>query len=1588
MNVKYRIVSLLLSALVIYFSFSGLIFADDVQTGTCTHRHTEECYKEVSACLYQTDDTAAENDAEPNDTVVKEEHICSKESGCVTKVLFCSHVHDAKCGYFNEKGSHLILSWEWIDEEGYLVQDEATGVWGLGLPGANEKSPVTEQMLSELLPAEITAVFSDNSSKVLPLKWDYTSFPNEGAYEGDYTLTAALQENYRLAEETAALSVLVSLGSGQTLAVSDSVLQQHVVTDGVVEPADMKLNLFDYGVNVIAPTSGDILTKESNRHFRASGSNAPFSGINEWNRGINKDHLLIFGDGLVHGGFWNKGAGESNTYGKEYAGMEGIVKNVLENGYPSINTAAARDQLLGDQSVRDWTKIMDWKLAGDHIEQKSGSYWTYDGLNPQNLSDQLIANWEKATGQTIETGTESLDYLFNPEIEHDFKETYKNVTGLFQLDDQGYYYYDMRYNFAEFDKEANKFVLYDAPATRRSDEKGPDGKGSTGNFFPFNTGAQVFSDTDAQGNLTSDVPCSGSKNGGQYINHHFGMTMEVDFRQPVLGKINVGGNGEQNDMVFEFSGDDDVWIYIDGVLVLDLGGIHSEIYGTINFATGEVCIGRAYGNIVGLPDEPTNPDQLVTQTTLKDLFEAAGVDTSSSTQWRENTFASNTDHNLQLFYLERGNYDSSLSMRFNLVPRLFQQIKKVNQDGNPIENVEFAMHYAVETADGFVADGPALITLKTDADGTAPFVEPNSITKDNAQGSPFNFIDRYVEGHEYYILKETVTPFGYRSLPIDVVLRFDPENTMLIVQNPWITGAYASFTSTITGSRGVTYGVFDELTGDIKPSGDVLDADIQSSGLVVAVPMLLEESTGKWKALYGSNVNGFNAIKPEFRTEESWRESLLTAVLYQCSDTRDNVPSWHLEWNQESHQLEGTLSDLPGRADRYLLNNNSGDMKMVYAIIDYNSLAKLGVSDPNVSSDEKYEAIGAYINQLVAGGMTREDAVKVTRDLILNGNGDDRDLHTLNTDQFNRNFRSLIYIPNEQRELRIWKVDQNGNRRNGAEFTLYRDAALTDEVVRGVTATVGDQDGVLIFTPSPEKTETGETAPGYAQVLWARSQHDKYYLKETNAPEGCELNETVIPVHVGIYSIYADAGTSDDGVTVMAGVGKLVQTMKKYAADEEVNITLRDITANAEVQETGTFQMYGWQPMNLDGTNVQRSINLHYGKNALVDYGMHDEDGGQIYYPYFVTDTGFIRTRIRQNWSGLDGTSNRYGDEGTNYDANKENLGDSDITSLFSLLNIVVVTDQTSQDSKTGELTVSKIITGGVDSDDEYNRNFLFDLKLTDENGNEIDPSQQFYFYGTNKSGYISNGGTILLHHDESITILGLPEGTHFTVTEKMNQEHGYTPLGGVIREGTIVSNRTAAAKYINVRGETLPFTFTKVDAEDLATPLAGAKFMLYWWSDNGTPDTALIPLAGPSEDSGWTLVSSVTSDANGEVNFGSLAEGTYRLLEVLAPDGYILPRAQWQLSVVSDADAMKLASITTVGVLGDKPPAFAVTEGAYKLPNMPEVTIPFTGAGQQPYPFRALGVGMLCTAALTALGYSAFSGRKAKRKKKENVIS
>lgn len=683
-----------------------------------------------------------------------------------------------------------------------------------------------------------------------------------------------------------------------TVTLKDINLSDHTVP--AANPGNVTVNLFDYWAKTQYPsaaTGSDLLDK-NDLHFHEEGATdiisstpAYYADKDNWNLGINRGHLLLFGDGMIHAGLWNKGAGENCRYGNKYAGMEGIVKNVLtENGYPELNLAMANKILTDGTPYRDEKLIKDYRLADDHDDEKGTAYFSD---NVQNLSNTVIACW----GKDINTDTESLQYLFDPTDGTYFKTSYQNVKGLFQLDNQGYYYYDMRKNFAEFSTTGgNHFILYDAPATLRTD-----GNQSVGNFFPFNKGSEVFNGIDADENLTSTVSCFNNS-----MNHHLGMTVDVDFRQPANGMLHTSTGSQA--MTFEFAGDDDVWVFIDDVLVLDLGGIHSEIYGTIDFSTGDVYIGRAFGT-KGIPNDPENPNHMVTHTTLLDAYKAARK--TSVTSWTNNTFASNTSHTLKMFYLERGNYDSSIALRFNLPPLLYQRIEKVDQDGQPLAGAEFVLHPASRTNDTnairclYTDDGQrgqtfyvrpddseTLVTLTTDANGSAVFLTPDN--------SYFNFADR---GDQYYVLREKTAPSGYRIQPVDIVLHYDPVTSMLSVANRWTTGAYACSVSNVTAAGQLNYGQVSN--GTIRPAGSIVPASEQEGGLVMAVPLLQKNSDKSWLALYGSNMHGFNSVPINGNGDSAWKNAVLRAALEQAH--ANNVADWHLDWDTGNRYLYGSL---------------------------------------------------------------------------------------------------------------------------------------------------------------------------------------------------------------------------------------------------------------------------------------------------------------------------------------------------------------------------------------------------------------------------------------------------------------------------------------------------------------------------------------------------------------------------------------------------------------------------------------------------------------------------------------------------------
>ena len=235
---------------------------------------------------------------------------------------------------------------------------------------------------------------------------------------------------------------------------------------------------------------------------------------------------------------------------------------------------------------------------GTYNRYVGSSKGAYTGIVKTTLTNGYPA-------MAADKGSESLDYLFGGKSDDEAVTNYEPTGGLLALDENGYYGFDADSQYAAYNTTLKKFKLYDQDCGNDA---------STPCFTPF-------------GNNTDENRYS------------FGMNLGADFYMPKDGKVN------NQDMVFDFTGDDDVWVFIDGVLVLDLGGIHQALSGSINFATGDITYDKTQSH-------GSQPARKIDQ-----AFTDAGR-TWDSTPYKT--------HHLSFFYLERGDGGSNCKIKFNL----------------------------------------------------------------------------------------------------------------------------------------------------------------------------------------------------------------------------------------------------------------------------------------------------------------------------------------------------------------------------------------------------------------------------------------------------------------------------------------------------------------------------------------------------------------------------------------------------------------------------------------------------------------------------------------------------------------------------------------------------------------------------------------------------------------------------------------------------------------------------------------------------------------------------------------------------------
>lgn len=757
--------------------------------------------------------------------------------------------------------------------------------------------------------------------------------------------------------------------------------------------------------------------------------------------------------------------------------------------------------------------------------------WT-GGENPQSgiVNNTLFDGYPRLSDTW---GGKSLRYLFDSSAQTG-KTSHFGVTGLLQAQG-GYYVYDSTHNYAAYNANKNAFDIYDTGGVGNSSHQGQ--------FFPFDAADKVFNEENdrlVQNGITADN--TASYNGGKPVNHHFGLSMSTRFVQPDGGKTN-----KDEDMTFEFAGDDDVWVFIDDVLVGDIGGIHDRASLNINFKTGDIKVnGKSDG-------------------TLLSKYQEAGKD--GDTRWYGSTFADGTNHTLKFFYLERGALYSNMELKFNLVTVPESDIIKFDQDGKFVQGAEFKLY---KTDKDFKTEGALLGSGTTDEAGCL------TLTNDDSSGV-INFDDLYNKDHsnKYYLLKETSVPKGYRSnlTTTDGSMRLEYEPTSdkngaggVIINRGgmdagsavWRTGAFAGAKETITAPS-IVYKANDDLT---KPN----DAVSLDSGMLFAVVLKRDKSASikdpsSWYAVSGdpSTGAGYTLAK------EPGTAGAIEAA-------KKDLHAFTLN---TSGQYQVEIQNLPGDISKYYyLLSGEARKDAEYTVAIYHTTARS------------------------IGDATPKNTVHVYSDDIADGTN------------FKRQFATRLLVTNIQNRLFVQKTDTEGKPVDGAKFGLYKSTQVTTDA-NGKAVLDGDQAPYDTLTTrsvaNPVKLEGAGVFPSTSDSSEPLVK-GTYFLKEVSAPNGFLLNDRLIKVIVDDYGVHADAGTVDDGVSTFVGVGSLMKSLDQFGAEGDIDNTLTWIKGQRQTSD-GTLDGNGNLSWNNDAKGGENEVHLKYGANGRVyQYGPTKKD--------------------------------------------------------------------------------------------------------------------------------------------------------------------------------------------------------------------------------------------------------------------------------------------------------------------------------------------------------------------------------------------
>lgn len=616
-----------------------------------------------------------------------------------------------------------------------------------------------------------------------------------------------------------------------------------------------------------------------------------------------------------------------------------------------------------------------------------------------------------------------------------------------------------------------------------------------------------------------------------------------------------------------------------------------------------------------------------------------------------------------------------------------------------------------------------------------------------SDGSVLSFDNQHADGHDYFVLKETGLPEGYRSsltssttaTPGELHLQYKQaaaSGSGGAVVAPQTTVTMADGTTQWTGSRMWLNGGYLAAKETISLNKETRDNKNNpiSSGTTFAVVLKLtgasEDHTSEdaWTAVTGNPLNGYKLCSAHGIAGAVEAAKSADTSVFDVDTKGDYVV---------------TVRSLPGDIEKYAaMMTDKSEAEYTVAVYHTTASSLAGATIGNTSM-VKYQTI-------------------------------------------NRQFSTVIHLTNVQNRLFVQKVDDLDKPVNGATFELYK----AEDVIGDSPSTYAIKSGA---EPYDTVQANGMTYPydieGAACFPLDSAKHaplvkGTYYLRESVSPDGHEINNTITKVIVDDSGVYVDAGEEGDGVLSMSGPGSLIASLAQFGSPDSIDNTLTHIkgklqsTTGLDAEENLTWGQtctaQGVTPSLADNLMHMRYDKTTQGTKTILRYvedgGKRDDKLATIY-----ADTGVNRMALYQE------DDSKYIDDASK---TRTNLGTLQLNHLFTTATAVQYTDR-----RVARLQVTKTVTAdsGLTAP---TKDFTFKFTLPEsEEGYE---ARVFDANGKSmgNSFTLKNGGTHSIKAGETIRVYDLKQGDKYSVSELTTK--GEASNGDVL--ASIVNTVTGSA--------------------------------------------------------------------------------------------------------------------------------------------------------------------------------------------------